>query len=532
MLRAASKVNMENGTRLAAVDMGSNSFRLEIGRLDRGQIHRTDYVKETVRLGAGLTEDKILTPAAMERGWACLARFGERLAGFPRAQVRAVATQTLREATNRDEFVARAEQLLGFPIEVIPGREEARLIYIGAARLLPQSNERRLVIDIGGRSTELIIGRAYSPKQTESFKAGSVSWTQRFFEGGQLTRKAFDAADMAAKALLAEVPQLYPQDAWDCAYGSSGTIGAVADTLAQAGQCSEGATGGITRAGLDWLRERLIKAGSAQELRIAGIRDDRKPIIAGGLAVLSALVDLLGIDTLYPAQGALRQGVLYDLIDREHDATDMRTATVYRLAEQFGVDASQARRVTNTAMHLFDSVQARAKPDMPAPTPEAMAQARKELERAAWLHEVGTAISHSGYHKHGAYILRNADAAGFATPELARVGQLVLCQRGKLLRPEAQNLFPQQATQSDWANPLWVQQLACMRLAVILCHARRDPLLAGIHLRCRTSKNTPRMVLGVPARWVQQSPLSWHLLEEEAQNWARSPWQLVLEVDA
>ena len=195
--------------------MGSNSFRLEIGRLDRGQIHRTEYVKETVRLGAGLNDDKALTQEAMARGWACLARFGERLAGFPRGSVRAVATQTLREATNRDEFVARAEQLLGFPIEVIPGREEARLIYIGAARLLPQSNERRLVIDIGGRSTELVLGRAYSAQQTESFKAGSVSWTQRFFPNGQFTRKAFDAADMAAKALLSEVPQLYPRNAWD-----------------------------------------------------------------------------------------------------------------------------------------------------------------------------------------------------------------------------------------------------------------------------------------------------------------------------
>jgi exopolyphosphatase/guanosine-5'-triphosphate,3'-diphosphate pyrophosphatase len=514
MLRGATKCSMENGTQLAAVDMGSNSFRLEIGRLDRGQIHRTEYVKETVRLGAGLDDDKALTPEAMARGWACLARFGERLAGFGRINVRAVATQTLREAVNRDEFVAQAEQLLGFPIEVIAGREEARLIYIGAARLLPQSNERRLVIDIGGRSTELILGRAYSAQQTESFKAGSVSWTQRFFANGQFTRKAFDTADMAAKALLADVPQLYPRSAWDRAYGSSGTIGAVAETLVNVGQ----STGGVTQAGLDWLRERLIKAGTAQELRLPGIRDDRKPIIAGGVAVLGALLDLLEIDTLYPAQGALRQGVLYDLIDREHDATDMRTATVFRLAEQFGVDTAQARRVTNTALHLFDSLQARAKTD----PPETALPARKELERAAWLHEVGTAISHSGYHKHGAYIVRNADAAGFATPELLRIGQLVLGQRGKLVRPEEA---------VDWHSTSWVQQLAALRVAVILCHARRDPLLAGISLRCRSKSGSQRLVLAVPAAWAQQSPQSWHLLAEEAQAWARTPWQLVLETE-
>ncbi len=499
--------------------MGSNSFRLEIGRLDRGQIHRTEYVKETVRLGAGLDDDKALTPEAMERGWACLARFGERLAGFPRDQVRAVATQTLREATNREEFVRRAEALLGFPIEVIPGREEARLIYIGAARLLPQSNERRLVIDIGGRSTELILGRAYSAQQTESFKTGSVSWTQRFFPNSQFTRKAFDEADLAAKALLADVPQLYPRDAWDRAYGSSGTIGAVAETLVNAGQSS----GGVTHAGLEWLRERLIKAGNANELRLPGIRDDRKPIIAGGLAVLGALLDLLSIDTLYPAQGALRQGVLYDLIDREHDATDMRTATVYRLAEQFGVDNAQARRVTNTALQLFDSMQARGKAESPTLPAQDLGQARKELERAAWLHEVGTAISHSGYHKHGAYILRNADAAGFATPELARISQLVQGQRGKLMRLD---LDP-----ADWDNLVWVQQLCAMRLAVILCHARRDPQLHGISLRCRGKQGSTRLMLAVPAAWAQQSPQSWHLLAEEAHSWTRSPCQLVLETE-
>ena len=215
--------------------------------------------------------------------------------------------------------------------------------------------------------------------------------------------------------------------------------------------------------------------------------------------------------------------MLYDLIDREHDATDMRTATVYRLAEQFGVDNAQARRVTNTALQLFDSMQARGKAESPTLPAQDLGQARKELERAAWLHEVGTAISHSGYHKHGAYILRNADAAGFATPELARISQLVQGQRGKLMRLD---LDP-----ADWDNLVWVQQLCAMRLAVILCHARRDPQLHGISLRCRGKQGSTRLMLAVPAAWAQQSPQSWHLLAEEAHSWTRSPCQLVLETE-
>ncbi|MCW8181594.1 Ppx/GppA phosphatase family protein, partial [Verminephrobacter eiseniae] len=195
---------MRNGTRLAAVDLGSNSFRLEIGRYEFGHIQRVEYLKETVRLGNGLDEDQQLTRAAMERGWACLARFGERLAGFPRAQVRAVATQTLREARNREEFLSRGSAVLAYPIDVVSGAEEARLIYQGVARLLPQSDERRLVVDIGGRSTELILGQQFSPQAVASYQVGSVAWSQRYFAGGAFSASAFLAAEIAAKAVLDE----------------------------------------------------------------------------------------------------------------------------------------------------------------------------------------------------------------------------------------------------------------------------------------------------------------------------------------
>ncbi|HZF85741.1 MAG TPA: Ppx/GppA family phosphatase, partial [Burkholderiaceae bacterium] len=308
---------MQNGTRLAAIDIGSNSFRLEIGRVDHGQIHRSEYLKDTVRLGNGLDSARNLTPEAMQRGWDALARFGERLAGFERSQVRAVATQTLREARNRDEFLLRARTVLGFGIDVIPGREEARLIYQGVAHLLPQGEssdaERRLVIDIGGRSTELIIGQRLKPLVTESYRVGSVAWSMKYFPQGQFTAGAFRTAEIAAQALLDDALGSYTRDRWDVAYGASGTIGAVGDVLAAAG----GAPGVVTREGLDWLLDRLLKAGSADKLRIDGMREDRKAVIGGGVSVLRALFDLLRIDHMRVAAGALRHGVLYELLERD-----------------------------------------------------------------------------------------------------------------------------------------------------------------------------------------------------------------------
>ena len=258
---------MQNGTLLAAVDLGSNSFRLEIGRFEHGQINRTEYLKETVRQGNGLDVNRNLTPEAMQRGWDCLARFGERLAGFKKAQVRAVATQTLREARNRDEFLTQAHKILGFPIDVIPGREEARLIYQGVAHMLPQSAERRLVVDIGGRSTEMIIGKALDAHTMESYRVGSVAWSMKYFADGQFSARAFETAEIAAKAVLEDAVNLYRASYWDVAYGSSGTIGAVADALAAAGRTP----GLVTREGLDWLLDRLIKAQSADRLKIEGM---------------------------------------------------------------------------------------------------------------------------------------------------------------------------------------------------------------------------------------------------------------------
>ncbi|MDO8343434.1 MAG: exopolyphosphatase [Cellvibrio sp.] len=498
---------MQNGTRLAAVDLGSNSFRLEIGQLDHGQIHRTEYLKETVRQGSGLDADRNLTSEAMQRGWDCLARFGERLSGFKPTEVRAVATQTLREARNRDVFLSRACEVLGFPIDVISGREEARLIYQGVAHMLPQSEERRLVVDIGGRSTELILGQHLTAQVMESYRVGSVAWSMKYFPNGQLTTAAFNMAEIAAKSVLDEALSTYRRDTWDVAYGSSGTMGAVADILTAAGWPA--AT--VTRDGLEWLVDKLIKAQHCDRVRLVGLKEDRRAVIGGGVSVLRAVFDLLSIDHLYPAQGALRHGALYDLLDREDGQSDLRTTSMKRLASNFGVDFPQATRVANVASTLFFQLQTSMHT-----TSSDITRLLKNLNWAAQIHEIGCQISHSEYHKHGAYILDNADAAGFDLPELHRLSMLVLGHRGKLKKLD-----------TELGNAVFMHQLLALRLAVILCHARRDIDIKGLRLEA-ASDSVRQFVLTCPPGWAQLFPQSAHLLREEALAWQKTNWTLVL----
>lgn len=301
---------MQDGTSLAAIDLGSNSFRLEIGRYEHGQIQRIEYLKETIRQGNALDEKRNLSEEAMQRGWECLSRFSERLLQIKRTHIRAVATQTLREARNREIFLARGREILGLPIEVISGNEEARLIYLGVANLLPSSEERRLVIDIGGRSTELIQGIGMKPGRTASFPLGSVGWSMSFFPDGKLTETAFHQAEIAAQAVLSETFNQFGPDHWDIAYGASGTVSAVADILQAAGMPSEQ----VSINGIQWLRAHLVAAGSIDNVDLPGLKEDRRAVIGGGVSILYALMGLLQIDTLHVAQGALRHGVLAEMI--------------------------------------------------------------------------------------------------------------------------------------------------------------------------------------------------------------------------
>jgi exopolyphosphatase / guanosine-5'-triphosphate,3'-diphosphate pyrophosphatase len=513
---------MNHGTRLAAVDLGSNSFRLEIGRVDHGQYVRTEYLKESVRQGNGMDEDRNLTPEAIARGVDCLARFGERLSGFKPAQVRAVATQTLREARNRDQFLALAKKALGFPIEVISGREEARLIYQGVCQMLPQTAEKRLVIDIGGRSTELILGVGSTPKVMESYRVGCVAWSTRYFPDGQFTRKAFESAEVAAKAVLDECLSSYRRDQWDAAYGSAGTVGAVGDVLA----ATTRPAGRVNREGLDWMLEQLLSAGNSERLRLPGLKEDRVSIIGGGLAILRAVFDLLQIDELQLASGGLRHGLIGELMGDASQRMYLPEVSVKRLAQRFDVDAAHAERVAKVAGMLFDQL-VDTQVGLPAEllksaqnsgAEETLLRHRRKLAWAANLHEIGAQISHSDYHKHGAYILDNADVLGLSVDELHRLSLLVLGHRGKLRKLELE--------QDD---TVFIFQLLALRLAVILCHARRDPDVKGMALAL-DPRQPQHIQLSCRAGWSSAYPQSAHLLNEEVAAWQKVRWSLAVRM--
>jgi exopolyphosphatase/guanosine-5'-triphosphate,3'-diphosphate pyrophosphatase len=487
---------MQNGLLLAAIDLGSNSCRLEVGRFEGGQLIRVDYLKEMVRLGGGLDRELVLSESAMQRALDCLARFGERIRGFAPEQVRAVATQTLREARNKEEFLKRATKALGFPIEVIAGREEARLIYSGVSHLLPDSRERRLVVDIGGRSTELILGKKLNPEKAESFKVGSVSMSMRFFPEGEFTEKIFGNAVIAAQAEFEEAQDVFHATHWDTAYGSSGTIGATAEILRLNGITP----GDITPEGLMWCKEQLLRAGSAAKLRIEGLKEDRKPVIAGGLAVLTAVFDTFGVERMNAADGALRQGVLFDLLGRSEESTDVRGQTIARLQQRFGVDTAQAHRVEATALLLYNQI-----------APRADEEKRRMLTWACGLHELGMSVSHSEFHKHGAYIIANADAAGFSQSQSIWLGDLVMGHRGGLRKVEHR-----------LGDEQFVLQLISLRIATLLAHARRTPEKKAVVIR----RDGSNFAVTLDAHWARSHPQSIYLLSEEVEAWRKSGWRL------
>lgn len=478
---------------LAAVDLGSNSFRLEIGRVVRdgsAHIERHGYWKETLRLAAGLEPDGRLSREAIAAACECLARMNERLRDLPANQVRAVGTQALRLARNADEFLAQAQHALGFPIEIIAGREEARLVFEGCMHSLPPSPQRRLVVDIGGGSTELIVGRGFDADQAESYDVGCVNISLRFFKDGQIDRASFKRAQIAAAAELEDATAAFARAQWDEAYGSSGTIGAVSQILRAEGWSN----GTITSDGLLKLKQGLLQAGEIKRVQFAGLTADRQEVIAGGVAVLSAVFETLGITELHPARGALRIGLLYDLLGRR-EQRDIRETTIERLQARFGVDTAQATQVAHIARDLFTALHPTTDETLP-----------RALQWAAQLHELGLAISHHEPHRHGAYLVEHADLAGFSITDQAHMAQLVLGQRGKLRKVHG--------LLNDAAH---TAQLLALRLAVIFAHARRAVQMP--HWTLTTARGA--IDLAVDAPWLTRHPLTQHLLHEESEHWAQ-----------
>lgn len=476
---------------IAAVDLGSNSFRLQVARVVEDQIYPLDSLKETVRLGAGLTADKLLDDDAQKRAIACLKLFGERLRGLPGNAVRVVGTNTLRVAKNASAFLDSAQQALGFPIEVIAGREEARLIYLGVSHSLPVSTARRLVVDIGGGSTEFIIGEGYEPLQMESMFMGCVSYSQRFFPDGKISKDALQQAELAARLELQSIKAHFSSGHYQEVIGSSGTARALSDLLEQNGWSDTG----ITADGLSQLRSALVKAGESKKLGLSGLKTDRIPVLPGGFAIMSAIFRELGLQRMAVADTALREGVLYDLLGRfQHH--DMRDVTVNQFVRRYQVDTAQAKRVEEFALSLFEQVSQNAEGEADS--------LRQRLQWVARMHEIGISIAHSGYHKHSAYILENADMPGFSKMEQASLGLLVRAQRGSLAK------VPGLAGKPE----IWPACLV-LRLAVLFYRSRTDLSLPKIQLKLRTGEYRIRL----DKNWLEQNLLTENALLTEAKEW-------------
>lgn len=467
----------------AAVDLGSNSFHLLIARREPGgALVVVDRLKDMVRLAAGLGEDRRIAADARERALACLQRFGQRLREVPPQNVRAVGTDTLRRARDAQAFIEAAAAALDHPVEIVSGMEEARLIYIGVAHGLAQQGPR-LVMDIGGGSTELIVGADVEPTYKASLDMGCVGHSGRFFADGRITGQAFDAAELAARVEIEPFESRLRACGWRAAVGASGTIRAAAAALHEAGRTD----GRVTAEGLAWLRDTLVDAGDVDRIRLPGIKPERHAVLPGGVAILRAAFDALGIDAMRVSDGALREGLLLDLIGRV-DHADVRAASVERLGARFHADAGQAARVGDTACHLYRQ----------AAGPWALDDDAEWLLRwAARLHEIGLDIAHSAYHRHGAYIIDNTDLAGFSRQEQRRLAALVRAHRRRFPADRLHGLETSRA-------PRLARIAVLLRLAVLLHRGRSDAPLPDITL----SVEGPRIRLAFPHGWLEAHPLT------------------------
>jgi exopolyphosphatase/guanosine-5'-triphosphate,3'-diphosphate pyrophosphatase len=475
---------------LAAVDLGSNSFHLQVGRVVEGQIYPLDTLREVVRLGAGLTSEKRIDRATQARALEALQRIGERLRGLPRSAVRAVGTNALRVAKNSPQFLREARSALGFPIEVIAGREEARLIYLGVAHSTPPSTRNRLVVDIGGGSTEFIIGKGYDPLLTESLYMGCVSYSLAYFPEGRVEKSRMKKAELAARQELAGMVRAYRDLGWEDAVGSSGTARALESILRENGFSEEG----ITREGLDKLRSLLLKHERVDPDRIAGLRKDRAPVLPGGLAIMLAAFSELNIERMTVSDGALRHGVLYDLLGRVQHR-DMREATVAQFMRRYHVDTAQAERVRTLALKILEQLH----PEEDEPGAD-----RLMLDWAARLAEIGLSVAHAQYHKHSAYILSNADMPGFSRMEQQRLARVVLAHRGKLGKMQDAGLEG-----SDWTL------VFALRIAALVLRNRTDARFPML----RVAGDKSGYSIDLPQAWLEENPLAAAALESETENW-------------
>ena len=496
---------LKDGDLLAAVDLGSNSFHMVVARYVLGQLRIVDRIKETVRLAEGLDGHGGLNPDVMPRALDCLARFGQRLDTIPAHRVRAIATNTVRALRNPQGFLMPAETALGHGIEIVAGREEARLIYLGVAHGSPPAEgKRRLVMDIGGGSTEFIIGEGFEAVERESLQMGCIATTRRFFGDGKLSRKRWKEARTEITAEFQQFTSAYRRRGWHDAMGSSGTIKAICD-ISIALKITKAS---ITAQSLDAIREKLLEFDKLEDIRLPGLSSERRPIIAGGLLVLDAAFSELGIERMYVSDHAMREGVLYDLVGRASE-TDPREASIVALSNRYGVDPAQSARVEATALRLFDQVEAAWGLD---------GDNRRLLAWAARIHELGLAIAHSQYHQHGAYVVEHSDIAGFSRTEQQILAALVRNQRRGVHLGSIEKL-------PDRLIPNTLRCALLLRLAVLLHRSHeRDPLPLA-----EATADGDTLSIKLSKRWLEGHPLTRLDLETEREHLQEIGRKLVIK---
>jgi exopolyphosphatase/guanosine-5'-triphosphate,3'-diphosphate pyrophosphatase len=477
---------------LAAVDLGSNSFHMVVARYSHGQLVIIDRLREMVRLAAGVEESGRIDKEVAARAIACLQRFGQRLRDMHASSVRVVGTNALRMAHRKQAFLERAREALGHPIEIIAGMEEARLIYSGVAHTMPNAPGRRLVVDIGGGSTELIIGEELTPLELESLQMGCVSLSERFFRDGKISAKRFERARLAARLELEPVQAAFRTRGWDTCAGSSGTVRAIGEVI----RALEPTAATITPAGLARAIEYCVEAGHTRELTLEPItEEDRRPVFPGGLAILAEVFSVLDIKDMKIAEGAMREGLLYDMLGR-YRREDARERTVRAMQQRYHVDVAQAERVEATVCDFLEQTRESWKLEEPL--------AHLAPKWAARLHEIGLDVSHSGYHRHGAYLLENTDMPGFPREEQRLLARLVGAHRRKLALDGVEELVP------PWDRSA-VYLILLLRLAVLLHRGRSATALPPIELSV-----TPRSIeMRFPARWLRDHPLTSADLQQE-----------------
>ncbi len=480
------------GSLLAAIDIGSNSFHMVVARLVAGELKPLDIMSEKVQLAAGLDDTGLLSTPAQERGIDCLKRFAERLKELPRSAIRAVATNALREASNRSEFIEQANRVLGLPLEVISGYEEARLIYLGVAHTLADDTGTRLVIDIGGGSTECIIGERFEPKLLESLQLGCVSFSEEFFPHGSISDKGFQQAKMAAMQELLSIRRNYRRLGWQSCVGSSGTAKAISQACAEL----ELSNGRITLDALKQLKLFLLKYKQADEIPLTTIKPERKAVLTAGTAILSAIFESLDIEAMDYSDGALREGVLYDMAGRlRHE--DVRERTISSLMKRYHIDGRQASNVESSALFMLAQVRDSWKLDDN--------EYHDMLCWAARTLEIGLDISHNRYHRHSAYLLQNCDLPGFSHTEQQLLAFLARAHRRKFPKDEFK-LLPEAKQQP------YLRLSILLRLAVVLHRSRSKARTPAISLQAEAHK----LQLSFPKDWLKHHPLTLADLESEA----------------